>query len=252
MSKPLIVANWKMNPATFRAAKKLLEVTRKAAMSATGATLVVAPPTVFLRELRAGYKGKRLFFAAQDVSSEPGGAHTGELSILQAKDAGAAYCIIGHSERRAGGETNDDTRKAIVAALEARITPILCIGERARGNTGEHLEFVKEQLQTGFADVPQSKVGKVIVAYEPVWAIGGEEAMKPRDMHEMAIFIRKTLVGLHGDGARSFKILYGGAATEGNATDMLRHGDVDGLLVGHVSVDPERFEALFKAVSGKV
>ena len=249
MSKALVVANWKMNPATFREAKKLFEATKRAVTISKGSSVVVAPPAIYLRELRAGYTGRQLAFAAQDVSHDAGGAHTGELSLSQIKEAGASYCLIGHSERRARGETNDDTRKKVAAALVAKVTPILCVGETKRDAGGEHLEGIREQLRAGFTDVLSSAVSKVIVAYEPVWAIGGEEAVAPRHMHEMAIFIRKTLVALHGEGALSLKILYGGAATEQNARDMLRHGDVSGLLVGHVSVDVERFSALLQSIS---
>jgi len=249
MSKPLIVANWKMNPGTLRQAKELFEATRNAAEKAKGVSLVVAPPTIFLRELHARYRGRLIHFAAQDISEASEGAHTGGTSLSQVKEAGASYVIIGHSERRAAGETNDDTRKKVAAALAAKVTPILCVGERERASSGEHLNVVREELRVAFADVPPTRLSSVIVAYEPVWAIGGEEAMKPRDMHEMAIFIRKTLVGLYGEGARSLKIIYGGATTESNAPDMLRQGDVTGFLVGHVSLAPERFSVLLANLS---
>lgn len=249
MSKPLVVANWKMNPASFREAKRLFEATREAAQNAKGVTVVVAPPAIFLRELHAKYKGRLIHFSAQDISVAANGAYTGGTALSQVKEAGVSYAIIGHSERRFGGETNDDARKKVAAALAEKVMPILCVGETQRSTSGQHLDYVRDQLRAGFADVMTSKLSSVIVAYEPVWAIGGEETMKPREMHEMAIFIRKTLVALHGEGARTLKIIYGGAATEFNASDMLRNGDVSGLLVGHVSIDPARFGALLTALS---
>jgi len=170
--KSIVVGNWKMNPATLREAKKLLDATKKAADTAKHVTLVVAPPVIFLHDLRAAYKGKRVAFAVQNASSEPSGAHTGEISMAQAADAGASYVIIGHAERRGMGETNDDTRKKVAAALAFKMTPILCVGETARASDGAYFNVVKEQLRLGLADVPSPKLGAVIITYEPLWTIG--------------------------------------------------------------------------------
>ncbi len=246
--KSIVVANWKMNPTTMREAKKLFDATRKAAESAKNVTLIVAPPAIFLRELRARYKGKRIAFAIQSANAEGSGAYTGDISLLQAKDAGAQYVIVGHSEQRAKGETSEDAGKVVVAALACGMTPILCVGERERSLSGEHFNFVKEQLRAAFANVEQSRVTKVLVAYEPVWAIGGEKTMNPRDMHEMTIFIRKTIVGQKGEVGMNVKILYGGATTESNALPMLQESGAQGLLVGHVSIDAYRFAALLQAL----
>ncbi len=247
--KSIVVANWKMNPASFKEAKKLFEATKKVAEKSPNVSLVVAPPAVYLRELSAAYRGKRIAFAAQNAHAEAGGAHTGEISLRQAHDAGASYALIGHSERRAAGETNEDTRKKVPAAISAKMTPILCVGEEQRTAAGGHFSFVREQLRAGFTDVPAPRVSRVIVAYEPVWAIGGEVAMRPHDMHEMAIFIRKTIVDLCGEAGHAVRVLYGGAANEENAPAILRGSHVKGLLVGHVSIDAERFAALLQAVN---
>jgi triosephosphate isomerase len=246
--KSLLIANWKMNPSTYKDAKKLFEATKKAADIAKDITIVVAPPSIYLRELRASYKGKKLSFAVQNASAESSGSFTGEISIVQAKDAGAAYVIVGHAERRAMGETNDDTRKKVTAAVALSLLPILCVGETTRGQEGDHFSFIKDQLKAGFADIPVAKISRITIAYEPVWAIGGSVAMSPRDMHEMAIFIRKTVVGLYGEKGMAVKILYGGSIDEGNAAEMLLHGDVAGLLVGRASADSEKFSALVKAI----
>jgi triosephosphate isomerase len=246
--KSLLVANWKMNPPTFKEAKRLLEITKKAADTAKNISIIVAPPSIFLRELRARYRGKRLAFGIQNAHSETQGSFTGEVSMAEAKDAGAAYVIIGHAERRAAGETNDDTRKKVAAALSLLLYPILCVGEAVRTHEGEHFDFIKDQLKAGFADVPAAKIPRVTIAYEPVWAIGATAAMSPRDMHEMAIFIRKTIVGLYGEKGMAVKILYGGSIDETNAPGMLMHGDVGGLLVGRASADLEKFTALVRAI----
>ncbi len=246
--KSLVVANWKMNPSSFREAKRLFEVTKKAVESTQNISLILAPPAIFLRELRDSYKGTKISFALQNAHWEAGGAHTGEVSLAQARDARVSYVLIGHSERRASGESNDDTRRKVAAALAVGITPILCIGETKRTTSGQHFSVVKEQLRAGFADVAPAHISKVVVAYEPVWAIGGEQTLSPRDMHEMAIFIRKAIVEARGEKGMNIKIMYGAAVTESNVHAMLRDGDVDGLLVGHVSVDAPRFSALLKAI----
>jgi triosephosphate isomerase len=246
--KALIIGNWKMYPATFKEAKELFAATRKAADVAKDVTLVVAPPALFLRELAGSYKGTRIAFASQSAHWDKVGAHTGEVSVTQVADAGACYVIVGHSERRAGGETLEDTQKKVPAVLAAKMLPVLCVGELKRSDSGAHLDYIKDELRAGFAGVPQNKISKVIVAYEPVWAIGGEKAMEPREMHEMAIFIRKSIVEMYGQGGMSVKIIYGGAVNETNAVPMLKDGDVVGLLPGHVSVDAERFTLLLKTI----
>lgn len=247
--KSLVVANWKMNPATFKDAKKLFEATKKILDGAKSVSAIVAPPALYLRELRGSYTGARVSFAAQNAHFESHGAHTGEISLAQIKDARVQYCLIGHAERRAAGETNEDTGKKVVAALTLGITPIFCVGETKRSGSGEYFTFVKEQLRAGFASVPPAKVSKVVVAYEPVWAIGGDAAMSPRDMHEMAIFIRKTIVEACGEAGHKVKILYGGAVDETNVVDMMQHGDVHGLLVGRASQHAEKFSALIRALA---
>lgn len=247
--KYLIVANWKMNPATLKEAKKLLDATRKAADASRNTTVVVAPPSIFLRALRDAYKGKRLSFAAQHVHFEKSGSYTGEISLPQVKDSKCTYVIIAHAERRQRGETDEDAKKKVLAAIEARVTPILCVGETRRTQDGEHYTFVRNQLTAALRDVPPAKISSVVIAYEPVWAIGAERPMSPREMHEMAIFIRKTIVEMHGQAGMNARILYGGAIDETNAAQMLTEGDVSGLLIGRASVEPARFKALIETVS---
>ncbi|MDO8561212.1 MAG: triose-phosphate isomerase [bacterium] len=250
-AKSIVVANWKMNPASFKEAKVLFEATKKAMQACPSVSLIVAPPAIYLRELAASYKGTKISFAAQNAHFEAKGAHTGEISIAQARDAGATHVLVGHSERRAVGETNDDTRKKVSAALSERMTPILCIGETSRLSSGEHFNTIAEQLLAGIKDVPPAKISKVIVGYEPVWAIGGETTMSPRDMHTMSIFIRKTIVGVYGDVGHKVRILYGASVGEKNAAAMMQEGDVRGFIVGHVSTNPERFALLLKVIQNE-
>ena len=246
--KSIVVGNWKMNPATMREAKTLFEATRKAAERAKNVNLIVAPPAIFLRELKQRYKGSRISFSLQNAHFEMGGAYTGEISLAQGDDSGASHVIIGHAERRGMGETDNDIRKKVAAALALKMTPILCVGEKERTQNAEHFKLVREQLQAGFADVPVSQVGRVIVTYEPLWTIGKEKTMSPRDMHEMAIFIRKTVVDLRGEGGMKVKILYGGSVDGTNAGAMLTQGDVCGFLVGRASSNALQLSALLQAI----
>jgi triosephosphate isomerase len=246
--KSLVIANWKMNPVTWREAKKLFDMTRKAAEGGPHVSVVVAPPAIFLRELKAAYRGKKIAFAAQNARAEAGGAFTGEISLAQYKDAGASYVVVGHAERRGMGETNEETGKKVAAALALKITPVLCVGETKRGAGGEHFDVVRAQLRAGFSGVEASQTARVVVTYEPLWTIGAEKAMSPRDMHEMAIFIRKSVVDMKGLVGMNIKILYGGSVDGNNAPDMLKNGDVHGLLVGRASEDGIKLASLLEAI----
>ncbi len=243
--KSLVVANWKMNPASWREAKALFEATKKAAERSKGSSVIVAPPAVYLRSLAKGYRGK-VAFAAQNAHFEAGGAHTGEISMREAHDSGASYVIIGHAERRAMGETDDIIRKKIAAALSAKLTPILCVGENERKG-GTYFETIREQLHTALADAG-ARAGKVIVVYEPLWTIGKDTTMSPSAMHTMSIFIRKTIVDLHGEVGHRVKILYGGSVNDKDASPMLREGDVKGFLVGRASIDAREFALLLESL----
>jgi triosephosphate isomerase len=246
--KAMLVCNWKMNPQTYKEAKTLFDATKKAADKAKGVQVIVAAPALYLRELSKGYRGK-MSFAIQNGFAEPKGSHTGEISFVQAKDSRVSAAIIGHAERRAMGETNEQVRAKVSAALKADLAVILCVGEQARSGAGEHFPFVHEQLRSGLAEVPVSQLKRVTIAYEPVWAIGATKPMTPRDMHEMSIFIRKTIVELYGEAGMDIKILYGGSIDETSARAMLTDGDVVGLLVGRASADPKQITSLIATIA---
>ncbi len=237
-----------MNPPSFNEAKTLLDATRKAGDKAKQVSIVVAPPSLYLRQLRLLYKGKRIAFCAQSANAEVAGAFTGDISLTQVRDAKATYVLVGHAERRAGGETNTDTKKKVAAALALSMTPVLCVGETVRTNSGEHFAIVAEQIKVGLEGVQKPMIKKVLIAYEPVWAIGASRPMSPRDMHEMAIFIRKTVVGIHGEVGMQMRILYGGSIDETTAVEMCKDGDVEGLLVGRASSDSRKMTALILAL----
>jgi triosephosphate isomerase (TIM) len=241
--KVMLVCNWKMNPETYREAKTLFDATKKAADRTKNIQVIVAPPAIFLRELSKGYRGG-IAFGIQNGFAEPTGAHTGEISYAQAKDAHASYAIIGHAERRAMGETNEIVRSKVAAALKSDLSAILCVGEQSRTGTGEYFPFIREQLRVGLQEIQAPMLKKIIIAYEPVWAIGAAKPMTPRDMHEMSIFIRKTIVEFYGDAGMDIKILYGGSIDETTAKAMLTDGDVRGLLVGRASAETKHITNL--------
>jgi triosephosphate isomerase len=247
-----VVANWKMEPPTGKDAKRLFDATKKAAAPyKKRVQVVIAPPSLYLREFARS--GRGIALAAQDGRAEHGGAHTGELSLVQMKDAGARYVILGHAERRAMGESDASVGTKAAAAITLGLSPVVCVGERIRDDHGTHFETVRAQLRAAFADIPAAKAASILVAYEPVWAIGGVHPMAPASMHEMHIFIRKTLAELYADVPRAPKlppVLYGGAIDETSAADMIRGSDVAGLLVGHASLDTKGFSRLIAAVAG--
>lgn len=245
--KALIVANWKMNPSSLKEAKALLAATKRSAAKARNVSLIVAPPAIFLQPLASASRG-RTVFAIQNAHAAEGGAHTGEISMLQAKDAKATHVIIGHAERRAAGESDTAVREKVAAAIAAGLTPILCVGEEIRGAGAEHFAVVREQVHAALDGLAANRVGKIIIAYEPVWAIGATKAMQPPQMHEMSIFIRKAIVEKFGDAGHGVKVLYGGSIDAENAATMLQGGDVRGLLVGRASTDAANFAELLRAV----
>ncbi|MEX0917252.1 MAG: triose-phosphate isomerase [Candidatus Paceibacterota bacterium] len=251
MKKTLVVANWKMNPPTVEEAYMLFDTIKESVKKIKKVEVVIAPPLAFLGEITAHYRGKSVAFSAQDVHWEEGGSFTGSHAPSMAKSLGATYSIVGHSERRKGGETNEDVNKKIKALLKAKMTPILCIGEKERDAHAEYLTFLKDEIKEGLGGVEAKEIKKVIIAYEPLWAIGKDhtKAVRPRDLHEIVILIRKFLTeGYDLKTAHAVKILYGGSAEAGNAGVLVGEGEIDGLLVGHASLNAKEFSALLREV----
>lgn len=248
----VVVANWKMNPATVAEAKLLFEKTKRAAKKYKTLQVVVAPPAVFLPALKVGTQSG-FFLGTQTVSGEKEGAYTGELSARQLRSVGVSHVIVGHSERRSMGETNTAVSQKVRRVLEEDMQAILCVGEQIRDSQGDFFETVKNQLEQSLADVPAKAVGKLLVAYEPLWAIGqfSKGAIEPRDLHEMIIFIRKTLVALYGKKGFSIPILYGGSVDDMNAATFIKEADAAGLLVGRSSWSAPSFENLLRFLSQK-
>ncbi|MFZ3044083.1 MAG: triose-phosphate isomerase [Minisyncoccia bacterium] len=241
----LIVANWKAYVEELGKAKKLFALGKHLA-SAGGTSIVLAPPAPLLGALAARNRSK-VAFAAQDVSATTGGAETGEITAQAYAAAGATYAILGHSERRAAGDTDTLIAEKLAHALAHGLTPILCIGEKERDGEGRYLAVVREELTLAIESLAPKERANVIVAYEPLWAIGktAEAAIAPNDLAEMVLYIRKVLAELlPGKSSAHSLVLYGGSVEPDNARALAANTGIDGLLVGHASVEPRTFSLL--------
>lgn len=243
----LIVANWKAFVEDLAKAKKLFALAKRLAR-ATGITIVLAPPAPLLGAL-AAKNTTTVAFAAQDVSRTTGGAATGEITAEAYAAAGAAYAIIGHSERRAAGDTDAIVAEKLAHALVHGLRPVLCVGESERDGEGRYLAVVREELTAAIEPLEPKERADIIVAYEPLWAIGKtvDAAIVPTDLAEMVLYIRKVLAELlPGKSSARSIVLYGGSVEPGNARALAAASGIDGLLVGHASVDAALFSLLVK------
>lgn len=246
----LIVANWKAYVGELPKAKALL-ASAKRLSSRTKTRIVLAPPAPLLGALSAGNKS-RVAFAAQDISTETGGAHTGEATAASYLAAGASYAIVGHSERRARGETDAVVAQKLAHALAQGLIPVLCVGERERDGEGRYLSVVREELTSALTPLQPKERSQVIVAYEPIWAIGktAADALNPNDLAEMTLYIHKVLAELlPGKSSARALVLYGGSVEAENARALAGASGIDGFLVGHASADPDSFASLVKNLS---
>lgn len=243
----LIVANWKAYVEDLAKARGLFVMSKKLAKE-TKNDIVLAPPSPFLGALATRNKS-RVAFAAQDVSATTGGAQTGEVTAQAYATTGVTYAIIGHSERRSAGDTYAIVALKLSHALVHGLTPILCIGEHERDGEGRYLTVVREELTSALESLTLKERAKVIVAYEPLWAIGktANDAVKPNDLAEMILYIRKVLAELlHGKSSMHSLVLYGGSVEPANVRDLARATTIDGFLIGHASVDPQIFKQLVR------
>lgn len=249
MSKKIIVANWKMNPASLKEAKVIFTSAKKTASRLTNVETVICPPLIYLSEL--WHSISKIKLGAQDVSVfDFEGAHTGEVSAKMLKNFGVKYAIIGHSERRKNGETNEIINKKIGIALSVGFKAVFCIGEEKRDNDGKFAEVIETQISEGLRGFSDSFLKNLIIAYEPVWAISGSSKAKaddPESAFKVAILIRKILMDFVGDEiARKIPILYGGSVSSENAEKFLKDGQMDGLLVGSKSLNNKEFKKILE------
>jgi triosephosphate isomerase len=247
--KKIVIGNWKMNPASYSEALKIFNSIKRFSDKLNSTDIVLCPPFIYQQPFIKKNKDNKVLIGAQNVFSEEQGAFTGEISVKMLKDIGITHVIVGHSERRSKGETDEDIAKKSHLLLDAGMYSIVCIGEKERDANGNYLNFIKEQIKNSLSKVTKKTVNKLIIAYEPIWAIGAKEAMGPADILEMTLFIKKVISDMFGQSeVLNVPILYGGSVNFKNAGDIIRQGQVNGLLVGRESVNSIGFIELLKAV----
>lgn len=249
--KKLIIGNWKMNPQSLKEAEILFKKISNEVKNIKGVEIVLCLPQVFISNIKK-INNKKITLGAQNVSSEPVGPFTGEVSASMLGSIGIKYVIVGHSERRSLGETNEMINKKIILALKNGITPVLCIGESVRGHDAFYLAKIKEQLTMCLSGIPKAQLKNIVIAYEPVWALSSTENRHdatPYDFEEMKIYIKKILSDMFGQSMiGSTRIIYGGSANKDNAESFLKIG-ADGLLPGKASLAPKDFSKIVEIAS---
>lgn len=243
----LIIGNWKMNPENMKVAKQIFQKIKTKAGKFKKAKCVICPPFIYLDAFAKAHGTCAI--GAQDAFWEESGARTGEISASMISKLNVPYVILGHSERRELGDTNEIVNKKVIEALRQRLMVIVCVGEKTRDEEGSYLQFLQAEIEESLAKIPARYFKNIIVAYEPIWAIG-EKAKKsstPEDFLEKAIFIRKVLTQLTDKKiAMKIPILYGGSVNDANAAGFLQEGRADGLLIGRASRDPQIFGEILK------
>ena len=244
-TKKIIIGNWKMNPLTLKEAESLFRESEKAASKSKKTKVIICAPFLYLDRLSK--LSKNISLGAQDAYFGETGAFTGEVSASMLYYVGARYVLVGHSERRTLGDNNEMVNRKLKASLASGLSPILCVGENSREDNHAYFNFVKEQLTESLSGIKRNSVSKLIIAYEPVWAISSTLNRKDAtslDCREMSIFIRKVLSDKFGPEAMKIKVIYGGSVKEKDAEDFLKKGGVDGLLPGRASLNAKKFSGI--------
>ena len=243
--RKLVAGNWKMNGGIAQLGE--LSAIGRAAREAPGVDVAICPPFTLIAP--AVTRSGGLVIGAQDVHSASSGAHTGCVSVAMIKEAGARMAIVGHSERRSNQhETDELVRAKAEAALAGGLTTIVCVGESdSQRGSGEHLAVVARQLAGSLPD--EWEEGELVIAYEPIWAIGTGNVATPDDVAEIHRAIRSALVDRYGDRGERLRILYGGSVKADNAASLFAVGDVDGALVGGASLTAAQFVPIIEAAA---
>jgi triosephosphate isomerase (TIM) len=250
--RPIIAANWKMHYTHLEAIQTVQKLSYLVPKEETERVeVVICPPFTALRSIQTLIQSDRLPFAlaAQDVHSEPKGAYTGEVSAQMLRALDCSYVIVGHSERREYFRETDETVNGKIKAIaHAEMTPILCVGETLEEHdAGRAHDKVEGQVRAALAGVNADHAGRVVIAYEPIWAIGTGRNAEPTDAGEVAAIIRHALADLYTkEMADSVRVQYGGSVKAGNIREFMAHPEIDGALVGGASLDPEEFALIVR------
>ena len=249
MQRPVFAANWKMNNGPSAAAE-FMRSFMDAYPKHNDRTVIFFPPSLSVASVRAAVRERAdVLLGVQNIHWEAQGGFTGEISASMARDAGATVVLVGHSERRhVFGETDEESGKKVTAAEKAGLTPMLCVGEKLEERErGETESVVVRQLRSGLAGLTRSHSGPLLIAYEPVWAIGTGKTATPADAAAVHKVLRAELAAFVGEKAGHVPILYGGSVNQGNAAALIAAENVDGLLVGGASLDPNAWLSIISA-----
>lgn len=244
MRKPIIAGNWKMHKTIAEALEFVNEV--KDRVNNDKVEAVICAPFTLLKDLKQATKGTNIKIGAQNMHFEEKGAFTGEISPLMLKELDMDYVVIGHSERRQYfNETDETVNKKVLKALEVGIDPILCVGEtleeREAGNTKD---VCKVQVEKALENVSKEDLAKVVIAYEPVWAIGTGKTATSEDANDVIAYIREVVANLYGELANEVRIQYGGSVKLSNVAEIMNQSDIDGALVGGASLEANDYVEL--------
>lgn len=246
-AKKLVVGNWKMFPEKLNDAKKIVVDVKRAMSKVKRTNVVLCPPYIYIPQF-SGIKKGLLALGSQNTNDQNFGSLTGEVSVSQIEQFNVDYVIVGHSERRKMGETDELVNKKVRSIINYGMTAIVCVGETIRDHNGEYLDLIKQQIFYALKGVEKKYAFNIVIAYEPIWAIGARDAMEPRDVHEMSIYIRKVLTDIFSDYALNVLVLYGGAVDHINAESLIKDGNVAGFLIGRQSLVSKDFIEIIKTV----
>ena len=251
MRKDLIAGNWKMHKTHLEAIQLVQKLSyRLDPGDYERVDVVVCPPFTSLRSVQTVIEADHLAIelGAQNVNEHLEGAYTGEIAPGMLSSLSVGFVIVGHSERRQiFGETDETVNKKVRAVLDAGMTPILCVGETEEEREGGHAKGkVEVQVRAGLVGVSPEEVASLVIAYEPIWAIGTGRTATADDAGEMCAFVREQVRGVAGDAADSTRVLYGGSVNPGNVAGLMAKRDIDGALVGGASLDPDTFASVIR------
>ena len=250
MRKNIVAGNWKMNKNFQEAESLMLQLAEYKKNNKTNCEVYIAPPSLYLTTAKNIFAHDEVKVFAQDISEHDKGAYTGEISVEMIKSAGLNGSIVAHSERRQyHNETDSHAAQKVKNLLNAGLTPIYCNGETLeQRKTGQHLDVVKKQTETALFELSAEEIKKVVIAYEPVWAIGTGETATPEQAQEIHAFIRNLIAEKYGkDTADEISILYGGSVKPDNAKEIFSQPDIDGGLIGGASLKIEDFSKIIEA-----
>ncbi|NLC49527.1 MAG: triose-phosphate isomerase [Bacteroidales bacterium] len=250
MRKKIVAGNWKMNKTLQEGLTFSTELKELLNNKTINCEVVIGTPFIHLSEVSKAFEGTKVHVAAQNCANKESGAYTGEISASMVASTGANHVILGHSERRAYyNETPELLKEKVVVALANNLTPIFCVGEvLEERESGKHFEVVAAQLKDSLFELSKEDFSKLVIAYEPVWAIGTGKTASADQAQEIHAFIRETLTEKYGkEVADNTSILYGGSCNAGNAKELFSNPDVDGGLIGGASLEADKFLPIIEA-----